>query len=106
MINNRKDITFFRGDTYRASIELVGYEPSARDVLKYALKRSTRVDEEPIVEHTIECPSDVYELRFDHLDTDELDEGTYYYDLQLIVEGSEYKTILYGCVLLKGDVTD
>lgn len=106
MINNRKDITFFRGDTYCATIELIGYEPSARDSMKYALKKSTKLNEEPIVEHTIVCPSEKYELRFEHEDTDNLNEGTYYYDLQLLVEGEVYKTILYGCVLLKGDVTD
>lgn len=105
MINNRKDIHFFRGDTYRAELIFEGYEPSSRDSIKYALKRSTKLNEVPIVEHTIVCPSDKYELIFNHEDTDDLNEGTYYYDVQLIAEGN-YKTILYGTVSLKGDVTD
>lgn len=103
---NRKDIAFFRGDTFIATLKFKGYEPSALDSIKYALKKSTRLGEKTIAEHTITCPNEKYELRFEHDDTKDLDEGVYYYDVQLLVEGNIYKTILFGSVKLKGDVTN
>lgn len=110
-----KDITkynidIFRGDTYEANLEIDGYVLGENDIIKYAVKRSTGLEEPVLFEHTITHPFDNVKLKFNHSDTDELEEDTYFYDVQLSIARVDdepiIKTVLYGELRIKGDVTD
>lgn len=109
-----KDITkynieIFRGDTFEAKLNISGYELGENDVIKYSVKKSTKMNTPVVFEHTIEKPFDDIYLVFKHSDTSELDDGVYYYDVQLTINAEDepiIKTILYGELKIKGDVTE
>ena len=104
------NIDIFRGDTFEANLEIDGYVLGENDEIRYAVKCSTGLTEPVLFERVITYPFNDVRIVFAHSDTDDLEEGTYYYDVQLSIAraGDEpiVRTILYGELRIKGDVTD
>lgn len=106
------NINLYRGDTYDAKLSISNYELGENDIIKYSVKKNTNKEETPVVEHTIEYPFDDVKISFSHNDTKNLELITYVYDVQLQIDGKTkgeeaiYKTLVYGEIKVKGDVTD
>ena len=106
----RKNLTVIRGDTFSFNFivgkEIQGAYFSAKETLDkddtdYIFQK-TLEDGIEFIEHNKE--GYVYMVKVAPEDTNEIDEGTYFYDLQIELDGDTY-TPLIGEYTIRNDVT-
>lgn len=93
---NGTTITLTRGDTLRASLEILDaegntYTPSSGDTIRFAMKKSYS-DSECLIEKQI--PNDTLLLSLDPEDTKDLAFGSYVYDIEITFESGAVDTFV------------
>ena len=92
-------ISVVQGDSLWTKLDLTDsdnnpYVPDPNDKIRFALKRSTDPDEEPLV--TKEIPYDTLELRLDPQDTT-FPVGEYIYDIEIELTNGFVDTVVGPC---------
>ena len=93
---NGTTITLTRGDTLRASLEILDaegntYTPTQGDVIRFAMKKSYS-DSTCLIEKQI--PNDTLMLSLDPSDTKDLPFGSYVYDIEITFESGAVDTFI------------
>lgn len=89
-------ITLTRGDTLECKVNIYDadgneYTPSGNDVVRFALKK-TAYDRQPAIYKVI--PNDTMVLTIEPEDTQDLDFGTYVYDIQITLADGTVDTFI------------
>lgn len=99
-IDNNYNITMTRGDTFAKTLTLKKsgevYTPNAGDVITFTMAKSYKgsSDYEPIIQKTINPETLLWLIEAE--DTEELDYGKYYYDLQIVYAETGYTETFAG----------
>ena len=101
-----ENLTMVRGDTLAFGFELDGV--TTANAVYFSVKK-TLFDTEYILQKTIgngivKIEDGKYSVRVAPSDTHDLEVGTYYYDLQIDVNGDVF-TVLYGTLEIIADIT-
>lgn len=92
-------ISVTEGDSLWTKLSLVDsdgndYVPDPNDIIRFALKKSTKDSEAHLVEKII--PNDTLELRLDPEDTN-FPPGDYYYDIEVTLNNGFVDTVVGPC---------
>lgn len=108
---NYENLYMVKGDTFRFLIEIEGLDNDLTDA--YFSCKKNKEDTEYIFQKSLGTgiakksetdTSKIYEIVVDAADTDEVEEGNYFYDLQLEANGEKF-TPLLGVLKIDWDIT-
>ena len=104
---NEKVINMVRGDTLAFGLEFTGLDQDLDSA--YFTAKASYDDENPVFQKSLgdgieKAEDGKYRVRLAPEDTENVNSGKYYYDLQIGVNSDVY-TILYGVINIYPDVT-
>ena len=106
-------LKLIRGDTKKIRVRLLDSARSeihlgANDQLYFTVKSSALQEEAEITKYIgsgITYSDGYYHITINSIDTDELDYGTYKYDIQLVTDLPLKRTLVYGNITILNEIT-
>lgn len=109
MINvNNNTISMTRGDTLILSLDLTKdgemFTPSANDYIRFAMSKRYKSEKKYELILVKQIPNDSLVLQLDPEDTDELDYGTYNYDIEITYANGDVDTFILDQISITKEV--
>ena len=105
MIINGTELSMYRGDTENITVEIDGVVLDTGDTIYFTVKKSIYTNVKSLQKVITTFTNGKALISLDPADTDELEYGTYAYDIQWTKADNSVITLLQSNITLLGEVT-